>query len=158
MNRRFAFTLAVMIAVATLVQTGSAAPETTEGVVTHVTLYRGQAMVTRTISVEGEKGSLEVVVTNLPEQIMAGSMFAEGTKGIEVRAVQQRNRAVGEEPREEVRKLDEQIATLMQQININNKSQQIVAKRVEYLDKLDVFITGTGKNDFQKDLILLNGL
>ncbi len=150
MTRRNVFTSIAVLAAICLNYTAIAAPQMADGKVTHVTLYRGQAMVTREIPIEGKQGSLEVIVSGLPEQIISGSMFAEGDEAVEVRAVQYRNRAVGEEPRDEVRKLDEQIEEVNQQININNKSQQIVAKRVEYLDRLDGFVTGTAKNDLQK--------
>src|SRR6187431_3130076 len=74
-----------------------------EGRVTGVTLYRGQAQVTRTIPIEGT-GNLEIVVGKLPEQVELNSLFAEGGDAVEIRAVTFRTRAVGEQPREEVRK------------------------------------------------------
>jgi uncharacterized protein DUF4140 len=101
--------LASALAVSTASQAAPAASDRVPGRVTHVTLYRGQAMVTRTIPIEGAKGSKELVVGDLPEQVVADSLFAEGGEGIEVRAVQFRSRAVGEEPRNEVRKVDEGI-------------------------------------------------
>lgn len=120
------------------------------GQVSEVTLYRGQAMITRLVPVKGTKGTLEVVVTGLPDQIITGSMFAEGGEHIEVRAVQYRNRAVGEEPREEVRKLDEQMEAISHKLAVNQKGQQLAAKKMEYLDKLDTYVAGTGKSDFEK--------
>ncbi len=137
-------------AIILLSQPAIAAPQTATGKVTHVTLYRGQAMITREVPIEGTKGSLEIIVSDLPEQIITGSMFAESDESVEVRAVQYRNRAVGEEPREEVRKLDEQIEAQNHKIEINNKSQQIMAKRLEYLDKLEAFVAGTAKSDLEK--------
>ena len=71
-----------------------------DGRVTHVTLYRDQAQITRDIPVTGDAGPIELVVGNLPEQIVAGSLFAEGGDAIEIRAVRFRTRAVGDEPRE----------------------------------------------------------
>ncbi len=138
---------------ACLAQSVSAAPEPVESKVTHVTLYRGQAMVTRTLTVEGKEGGFEVVVGNLPQEIVTGSMFAEGGEQVEVRAVQYRNRAVGEEPREEVRKLDQQIEQTNQKIEINKRNQQIMLKRSEYVDKLEGFVVGTGKSDLSKGVL-----
>src|SRR5689334_19082485 len=79
---------------------------TVEGRVSQVTLYRGQAQVTRTVPVEGKAGSLEIIVSKLPEQVVPDSLFAEGGDAVEIRAVRFRTRAVGDQPREEVRKLD----------------------------------------------------
>src|SRR2546423_13308562 len=66
-----------------------------EGRVSQVTLYRGQAQVTRIVPVEGKAGSLEIVVGKLPEQIVPDSLFAEGGDAVEIRAVRFRTRAVG---------------------------------------------------------------
>ncbi len=60
--------------------------------VVRVTLYRGQA-----------------VVGDLPQSVDPGSLFAEGSQDVEIRAVRYRASAVGEEPREEVRKIDQSI-------------------------------------------------
>ena len=62
------------------------------GEVTDVTLYRNQARVTRTVYVEGRKGEFELVISELPENIVPDSLFAEGLKSTEIRAVQFRER------------------------------------------------------------------
>jgi hypothetical protein len=124
-----------------------------DGRVTHVTLYRGQAQVTRTVPVEGDAGSLEIVVGNLPEQVVPGSIFAEGGDAIEVRAVRFRTRAVGEEPREEVRKLDEQIQQVQQQLELTAKRQALLAKRSEYLGKLEGFVAPTAQADLTSGVL-----
>ncbi|MGZ3471853.1 MAG: mucoidy inhibitor MuiA family protein, partial [Isosphaeraceae bacterium] len=113
----------------------------------HVTLYRGQAMVTRTIPIEGAKGSKELVVGDLPEQVVADSLFAEGGGGIEVRAVQFRSRAVGEEPRNEVRKVDEGIEQVNDKLLENTKAQERLTKQTTFLDQLDGFVAASAKSD-----------
>lgn len=131
----------------------AAAPKKVEGKVTHVTLYRGQAMITRTIPIKADKGGLEVIVSELPEQIVPGSMFAEGDEHIEVRAVQYRNRAVGEEPRDEVRELDKAIEEINQKVEVNNKNQAVLTKRTAYLDKLEGFVAPTANVDLSKGVL-----
>ena len=84
------------IAPALLLTAPSWATEPIVGKATHVTLFRGQAQVTRTIPIEGNAGSLEVVIGNLPEQVVPDSLFAEGGDAVEIRAVRFRTRAVGE--------------------------------------------------------------
>ena len=64
------------------------------GRVTQVTLFRGQAQVTRVIPVEGAAGSIEIVVGDLPEQVVADSLFAEGGDTTAIRAVRFRTRAI----------------------------------------------------------------
>ena len=72
-----------------LAAAGAAEPGTPSRV-TRVTLYRGQALVTRTVPLEGPKGASEVVVADIPEQVVADSLYAEGGEGVEVRAVRYR--------------------------------------------------------------------
>jgi uncharacterized protein (TIGR02231 family) len=130
----------------------AAAAELT-GQVTGVTLYRGQALVTRTIPLEGAKGPAEVVIANLPEQVVADSLFAEGSEGVEVRAVRYRTRAVGQEPREEVRKLDEEIDAVKEKIESNKKELELLGKRTAYLDQLEGFVVPTTKTDLAKGVL-----
>jgi uncharacterized protein (TIGR02231 family) len=136
------------------VQAAAPAPSEITGQVTAVTLYRGQALVTRTIPLEGPKGPMEIVVTNLPEQVVPGSLFAEGTEGIEVRAVRYRSRAVGEEPREEVRKLDHAIEDTKEKMDVNKKNQEALAKRTAYLDQLETsFVAPAAKSDLARGVL-----
>ena len=112
-------------------------PKVVFGKVAEVTLYRGQAQVAREIELKNEAGPVELVVTDLPAHVVANSLFAEGSIGIEVRAVRYRRRAVGAAPREEVRRLEEQIQTLADDPLLNKANQALVAKKTAYLDKLE---------------------
>jgi Domain of unknown function (DUF4139)/N-terminal domain of unknown function (DUF4140) len=132
---------------------GSSIAENIDGRVTDVTLYRGQAQVTRVIPVEGEAGSMEVVVGSLPEQVVPNSLFAEGGDAVEVRAVRFRERAVGEEPREEVRQLDREILDLQRQIELTTKRQALLGKRAEYLGKLEGFVAPTAQADLTSGVL-----
>ena len=131
------------------------AAETTTltGKVTNVTLYRGQAMVTRELSLEGPPGSREIVVSDLPEHVVDSSLFAEGSDQIEVRAVRYRQRAVSEAPREEVRKLESQIDETRSQIEVNQRKKQLLAGQSSYLDKLEGFVAPTAKTELSKGVL-----
>ena len=121
--------------------TAGAAIQNQNGSVSHVTLYRDQAMVTRTIDIQERSGNSEVVIGDLPENIVADSLFAEGSTGIEVRAVQFRTRAVGESPRQEVRELQQQMIALQDKIQLNQKKSEIANARVRYLNQLEKTVT-----------------
>ena len=123
------------------------------GRVSEVTLYRGQAQVTRVVPVEGAAGRMELVVDNLPEQVVPNSLFAEGADAVEVRAVRYRTEAVGEEPREEVRELDRQILETQGQLDLTQKQQALLAKRTEYLAKLEGFVAPTAQTDLSKGVL-----
>ena len=131
----------------------AAAPEGSASRVTRVTLYRGQALVTRTVSVEGPKAAVEIVVPDLPEQVVPTSLYAEGGQGVEVQAVRFRSRAVGQEPREEVRKLDAAIEEINDKMQANKKGQEVLAKRAAYLDQMENFAVSTAKTDLARGFL-----
>ncbi|MGA2622110.1 MAG: DUF4139 domain-containing protein [Thermoguttaceae bacterium] len=132
---------------------GNGEVKTVPGRVTHVTLYRGQALVTRTIPVAGAKGAQEIVVGQLPEQVVADSLFAEGGTGVEVRAVRCRTRAVGQEPRAEVRKLDDEIEQTSEKLRVNKRGQEVLARETAYLDHLETFTATTAKSDLARGVL-----
>jgi len=128
-------------------------PENVAGKVSGVTLYRGQALITRTILFTAVKGSQEVVVSDLPQHIVEGSLFAEALAGLEVRAVRLRQRAVGEEPREDIRTFDLALVELADKLQLNQKNQELAAKKAAYLDGLEGFVAPTAKNDLAKGVL-----
>jgi uncharacterized protein (TIGR02231 family) len=151
--------LAALVTFAAIATTAAmAAPKEVSGRVTDVTLYRGQALVTRTIPLDAAKGGVELVIGDLPENIIGDSLFAEGGEGIEIRAVRYRARAVGQEPREEVRKLDDAIEALTDDMAMNQTEQGLLAKRSAYLDKLEGFIAPTAKAELSKGVLDAEGL
>lgn len=121
--------------------------------VSEVTLYREQAMVTREISIDNPGASQEVVIKDLPEQIVPESLFAEGNGGVEVRAVRYRSEATSQEPRDEVRKLDESLDQIRQKLSENKKSQELLTKKTGYLDQLEGFVAPTSKSDLARGVL-----
>ncbi len=123
------------------------------GKVIEVTFYRGQALVTRQIPVAGKTGTVEIAVGPLPEQIVPQSLFAEGSDGVDIRAVRYRTRALGEEPRDEVRKLDEELEEIVEQSQSVQRNQQVVARETAYLDQMDNFVLPTMKTDLARGFL-----
>ena len=68
-----------------------------------MTVYQGQALVTREVSVPEGDGTIELVVTPLPAQTVDSSLYTEGTDGLRVLSTRFRTRAVKEDTRQEVR-------------------------------------------------------
>ncbi|MDH4238198.1 MAG: mucoidy inhibitor MuiA family protein [Phycisphaerae bacterium] len=83
--------------------------QTTTGTISKVTVYRGQAMVTRALDVDLPAGTSELIVTDLPAKIVPESLYATTSGDVKVLSVRFRERAVREDTREEVKKLDAQI-------------------------------------------------
>jgi len=99
-------------------------PATTAGVISDVTVYRGQALVTRTIRAELGKGTSELVVSNLPGRILSESLYAQAQDGVSVLSVRYRERAVREDTREEVKQLDTEIEGINRQIARLDRNHQ----------------------------------
>ena len=59
-------------------------PKAAPSQVTAVTVYQGNALVTRLVDVPDGKGLVEVVVTPLPPSTVDSSLYAEGTDGLRV--------------------------------------------------------------------------
>ncbi len=136
-----------------LAQPSVAAPEAATGPIVEVTLYRGQAQVTRQIKLDGAVGPRELVVSDLPARVAGESLFAEGSAGTEVRAVRYRQRAVGQEPLEQVRKLDAQLQELADRLALNQERRQLVGKSEAFLNGLDGFVVPTSKIELAQGVL-----
>ena len=121
--------------------------------VSAVTLYRDQAMVTRNLELQGEAGSQELVVVDLPENIVGDSLFAEGGKDVEVRAIQFRTRAVNDSPRKEVREISDKIKGVAAKMKLTTKKLELLNKRGAYLDKLETFSAKSANADLNRGVL-----
>lgn len=115
--------LIVAVSVFIFVQLGFAdeAMQEVAGSVSKVIVYRGQALVTRTIELELPTGGSQIVVQKLPNAIVSESIYAQVQGGATVSSVRYRERAVKEDTREEVKQLEAQIEEV--------KNQQYQAQR-----------------------------
>ena len=125
----------------------------TKGKLDEVTVYRGQALVTRLVEVPGPAGLREVVVTELPEHVQPASIYAESADGVEVRSVLYRIRPVEQDVREEVRKLDVEIRGVQDLIQTNNQQSQVLANETGFLGKLEQFTAPTASAELTKGVL-----
>ena len=107
----------------------------------------------RLVEVPGPVGLRELIVTELPENVMPGSIFAESDSGVEVRSVSYRVRPVEQDVREEVRKLDEQLQATTDQLDANKREQQLLADEKKYLDGLETFVAPTATTELSKGVL-----
>lgn len=117
------------------------------GVVDAVTVYRGQALVSRRVDVPGPAGLREVVVTDLPARVLAGSVHAESSEGLVIRSVRYRDRPVMEDVRDEVRALDERIRALEDQLQEITNLRGVHEQQLAYLDRLENFTAQTANRE-----------
>ncbi|MEN1681314.1 MAG: mucoidy inhibitor MuiA family protein [Planctomycetota bacterium] len=125
----------------------------TAGTVTAVTVYQGQALVTREVSLEAAEGLAEVVVTGLPARVMPGSLYAEPVGDLEVRSVRYRVRPVAEDTRDEVRELDAKLQVVGDELAAVEAKQKLLDERSRYLQKLEDFTTKTASAELTRGVL-----
>lgn len=130
-----------------------AEPASARGKIDEVTVYRGQALVTRLVEVPGPAGLREIVVTDLPERIEPASIYAESADGVEVRSVLYRIRPVERDVREEVRKLDDQIREVQDQLQTGVEQAGVLSQQIAYMDKLQQFTAPTANAELTKGVL-----
>lgn len=126
------------------------------GTIDAVTVYRGQALVSRTVQLDGPLGLREVVVPELPEFLIPASLYAESANGVEVRSVSYRVRPLSEDSREEVRTLEESKQAVQDKINAVKARQQYLEWYRQYLDKLETFLSATAQVESGRGVLNAN--
>lgn len=126
---------------------------TLEGRVSAVTVYQGQALVTREVVLDKAGGLTEVVVTNLPDRVLPGSLYAEPVDGVVVRSVRYHLRPVEQDIRQEVRELDNEIQAAQDKLAANERRRQLLGERTEYLKKMEGFTTGTANLELKSGVL-----
>lgn len=126
-----------------------------------VTLYQNTALVTREVTLPEGAGLAEVVVSPLPAHTLQSSLYSEGGDGIRVLSVRFRTRAIAEDTREEVRKIEGQIKTLNGKVQTFQSELKAVEENLKLLDKLEGFtakslesVTDKGQLDAEKIITL----
>ncbi len=123
------------------------------GTIDAVTVYRGQAQVARLIDVPGGAGLREVVVTNLPEAIIPGSLYAESADGVEIRSVSYRVRPIGEDTREGVRAAEKAVRDAQDALEAAKSREDYQKWQRQYLDKLENFVAPTAQAELKSGVL-----
>ncbi len=110
--------------------------------ITNVTVYQGQALVTREVTVPEGEGTLELLVTPLPARVDGGSLHTEGADGLRVLSTRYRSRAVKDDTRQEVRTKEQLVQRLRTDNKRLSKEIKVHEEDLKYLEKLGGF-TGT---------------
>ncbi len=114
-------------------------PRPAVSTITDVTVYQGQALVTRTVTVPEGDGTIELVVTPLPSQTVDSSLFTEGSDGLRVLSTRFRTRAVKDDTRQEVRAKEELIKKLHDEAVKLEKEIAVHDEDLQFLQKLGGF-------------------
>jgi len=81
----------------------------TNGVPSDVIIYRGQALIIRTIELDLPEGGSEIIVSRLPDKLIADSLNAQAPDGATISSVRYREKKAGEDARQEVKDLEQRI-------------------------------------------------
>lgn len=142
---------AVSLALMTSMACGQAVE--VKGVVDAVTVYRGQALVTREVPVAARGGTFEILVTDLPARVIASSLHADSPDGVQVRSVRYRTRPIAHDVREDVRKLDEAIAALVDQQVALARRGEVINENKAYLTSLTAFVAPTAQTELTRGVL-----
>lgn len=107
-----------------------AEPVAVDGPITSVIVYRGQALVTRSVEVPQGGGDVELLVEDLPEKILPESLYAQSDGSVSVLSVRYREKAVSEDTREQVLQLKEQIEQTKRKIYIAQRDRENIEDRL----------------------------
>jgi uncharacterized protein (TIGR02231 family) len=118
-------------------------PTTVPSRISAVTVFEGNALITREVAVPEGAGLMDLIVTPLPEQVVDTSLFTEGTDGLRVLSTRFRTRAVQEDTRAAVRDRQDQIKTL--QADSEKITRDIAAEEQDLalVTKLENFTSAT---------------
>jgi uncharacterized protein (TIGR02231 family) len=128
------------------------APRTT-GTITKVTVYRGQALVTRAVNVDLPQGASELIVDNLPAQVVPESIYAQAADAVKVLSVRYRERPVMEDTREEVKQLDAQIEEVKHKLKYAESENLHFNQQWQMFEKLKDFTVTAAQSDLNRGLL-----
>ncbi len=123
------------------------------GSISKVIVYRGQALVSRTIKVELPKGNSELVVQKLPKEIISESLYAQAPGESTVTSVRYRERAVEEDTREEVKQLDTEIEEVQTKLRHAQANRAIIQKHLDTLVQLQNFTITAQSTDLNRGIL-----
>lgn len=149
--RRNAFALFALLSAVSA--TFGADPLSVRGTIDSVTVYRGQALVTRVIDLPTDIGLADIVVTDLPAAMIPGSVYAEVEGEAQVRHIRARARAVMDDVRDDVQKLNAEIAQLSQFVSVEQSQLDVLQQHGQYLDKLEGFSAPTANLELTRGVL-----
>lgn len=142
---------AVSLALMTSLACGQAVE--VKGVVDAVTVYRGQALVTREVPIAAREGTFEIVVTDLPARVIPSSLHADSPDGVQVRSVRYRTRPIAHDVREDVRKLDDALAAAADRLVALARRGEVITENKAYLTSLTAFVAPTAQTELTRGVL-----
>ncbi len=117
------------------------APKVAISKITAVTVYPNSALVTREVDVPAGTGTVELVVSPLPQHTVNSSLYSEGSDGLRVLTTRFRSRPVYEDTREEVRKIEDDAKKLVLTAQKIQADMKACTDNMTLLTKVETFTT-----------------
>jgi uncharacterized protein (TIGR02231 family) len=130
----------------------------TAGTISKVTVYRGQALVTRAVNVDLPPEASELIVENLPAQVVPESIYAQASDAVKVLSVRYRERPVMEDTREEVKQLDTQIEDVKHKLKYAESELAHFNQQWQMFEKLKDFTVTAAQSDLNRGLLTFEPL
>jgi uncharacterized protein (TIGR02231 family) len=118
-----------------------------------VTVYQGDALVTREVQVKEGRGLVELVVRPLPPQTIDSSLYTESSDGIRVLTTRIRTRAVMDDTRQAVRAREDEIRQLTEKNQDIQKQLEVISQNQAFLAKLESFTAATMQQLTEKGVL-----
>ena len=130
-----------------------AAPTAATSRIETVTVYRGQAIVTRVVDLPNRVGEMEIVLDDLPAQVLGTSLHASAAAGVAIRSVQFRVQAVAQQPNKEIAQLDADIKSVTREVFALKQHQTLLKAKTAYAEKLENFAAPTAKVEMAQGVL-----
>ena len=129
-----------------------------KGEISSVIVYRGQALVTRTIALGKEAGDVELIVGPLPDKIVPESLYSQAPENVNVLSVRYREKDVGKDTRAEVQEVEKQIEEVSRSLKYAELDLTYTGKQWNMFASLKDFTISTVKADLSKGLLVFEPL
>ena len=143
--------VALQVAVGAMQAVGQTA--STTGTIERVTVYRGQALVTRSIESELPADGTELIVRDLPANIIPDSIYAQASDGTRVLSVRYRQHAVEEDTRDEVKELDQRMEAVRHKLKYATSELEHAKAQWQMFEQLKDFSTAATQSDLDRGLL-----
>lgn len=118
-----------------------------------ITLYRGSALVTRTVHLPDGVGEWTLVVENLPASIQPNSLMGADGKGVHIRSVRFRQKTEKEAPDENLPAVEEDIRHVQAQLEDLKLRENLFHERAVYLSKIEIFTPAAASSEVKKAVL-----
>jgi hypothetical protein len=150
MLRRFFY---ILIVTGLLTSVGFADEIETSSKVSSVTLYRGSALVTRSVNLPEGAGEWTLIVKDLPAALVPNSLMGADADGVSIRSVRFRQRTETEAPNEQLPPVDEEIRGVQAQLEDLKLRADLLHQQALYLSKIEIFTPAAATAEVKKAVL-----